>query len=85
MTKYSINVRTTSHIADSTEVNEASLTSLRLQMAKFVGELLRDHAELLWSDQDWQIDVTDESGLILYVIHLSAQETAATSGTIKRD
>jgi hypothetical protein len=53
-------------------------------MARFVGELLKDHAELIWADQDWQIDVTNDEGLILYVLHISATETPATVGTIPR-
>jgi hypothetical protein len=83
MSHYNINIRTQSHIADSVPVETESLPDLRLEMAKFVGELLRDHAALIWSDQDWQIDVTDASGLILYVINISASETSATAGSTK--
>jgi hypothetical protein len=53
-------------------------------MACFVGELLKDHADLIWADQDWQIDVTNDEGLILYVIHISASETSATIGSVPR-
>jgi hypothetical protein len=84
MARYGINIRTTSHIADSVEVNTESLTDLRLEMAKFVGELLKDHAALIWTDQDWQIDVTDDAGLILYAISITALNTAATIGSIPR-
>jgi hypothetical protein len=52
-------------------------------MAKFVGKLLKDHAELIWADEDWQIDVTDDAGLILYVMHISAMKTPATQGNSK--
>jgi hypothetical protein len=76
---YNINIRTSSHIADTVSVEKDSLTDLRLEMAQFVGELLKDHAAILWEDKDWQIDVSDNTGLILYVIHVSAIETAATS------
>ena len=82
MAQYNINVRTGSHIADTESVEMASLDALRIEMAVFVGELLKNHADLIWKDQDWQVDVTDVSGLILYVLHISASETAATSGTI---
>jgi hypothetical protein len=37
----------------------------RLDLAQFVGELLKDHAELTWVDKDWQVDVTDAGGIIL--------------------
>jgi hypothetical protein len=80
--KYNINVRTASHIADTASVEKPNLNEVRLEMARFVGELLRDHADLIWKDQEWQVDVTDASGLILYVIRLSASDTAATQGTL---
>jgi hypothetical protein len=85
MPTYNINVRTASHIADTTPVERTTLGELRLEMARFVGELLKDHAELIWEDQDWQVDVTDEAGLILYVLNVSANEAAATTGTILRE
>jgi hypothetical protein len=84
MPGYKINIRTASHIADALDVDTESLTDLRLEMAKFVGELLKDHAALLWKDQDWQIDVSDNTGLILYAIQITALETSATSGTLRR-
>jgi hypothetical protein len=84
MPTYHINIRTESHIADFVKVEKESLTDLRLEMARFVGELLKDHAELIWADEDWQIDVTNGEGLILYVIHISASETPATTGTVQR-
>jgi hypothetical protein len=80
---YHINIRTESHIADSVKVEMENLTDLRVEMARFVGELLKDHAALIWADQDWQVDVTDVTGLILYVLHISAAETSATAGSIK--
>jgi hypothetical protein len=85
MSTYRINIRSESHIADSVEVEMESLTDLRIEMARFVGEMLKDHAALIWTDEDWQVDVTDATGLILYVLHISAAETSATAGSIKRN
>jgi hypothetical protein len=84
MSVYNINVRTASHIADTHQVEKTDLTELRVEMARFVGEMLKDHADLIWADEDWQVDVTDASGLILYVIHVSASATAATQGSLPR-
>ncbi|WP_126665560.1 DUF6894 family protein [Croceibacterium ferulae] len=81
MPAYSINVRTPSHIADVHKVESDDLEGLRVEMAKSVGELLKDHAEQIWADQDWQVDVTDDSGLILYVINVSAIGSPATLGS----
>jgi hypothetical protein len=83
MPTYYLNVRTPSHIAASLEVEHDDLTALRNEMARFVGELLRDHAALIWADQDWRVDVTDHVGLILYVLEIAASDTAATM-SIKR-
>jgi hypothetical protein len=79
MPVYNINIRTESHIADTLQVDRADHTALRLELAKFVGEMLKDHAGQVWIDEDWQIDVSDESGLILYVMHISAMKTPATA------
>jgi hypothetical protein len=78
MPKYHINIRTESHIATTVDVERDDHTALRIELARFVGELLKDHAELIWTDEDWQIDVSDDDGLILYVMHISAMKTPAT-------
>ncbi len=80
MPKFRVNVRTKSHIAQTLDLDRDNHTALRVEMAKFVGELLKDHADLIWADEDWQIDVTDHAGLILYVMHISAMKTSATVG-----
>ncbi len=50
----------------------------RVEAAKRVGLLLHAHAGRLWEDEDWQMDVTDERGLILFIINVSAFRTSAT-------
>ena len=45
--RYSINIRTASHIADTMKVEKDNLTDLRMELATFVGELMRNHAGLL--------------------------------------
>jgi hypothetical protein len=78
MPLYRISLRTAERVWDTVEVERPDVEQLRIEMAKFVGELLRDHAGKIWADQDWRVDVTDERGLILYVMHISATDTAAT-------
>jgi hypothetical protein len=81
MPAYRINIRTGSHIADSVDVETDDLTGLRIELAAFVGELLKDHAELIWADQNWQVDVTDADNLILYTVQISAAEKARAAGS----
>ena len=78
MPSYSIGLRTESHLHETLTVERDDLEALRVELARFVGELLRDHAGKIWEDQDWQVDLTDENGLILYVMQISAQATPAT-------
>ena len=49
-----------------------------MEAAKRIGQLLHQHAGQLWVDQDWQMDITDELGLILYVIKIAAMRSPAT-------
>jgi hypothetical protein len=83
MPSYHIELRTASKVWDTLDVERDDLTALRIEMARFVGQMLADHAEQIWEDQDWRIDVTDDEGLILYVLEVSATNTAATM-TLKR-
>ena len=79
MARYNIALRTESHVSETLAVEMSDLTELRVEVARFVGQLLRDHANQIWVDEDWRVDVTDESGLILYVMQLTATNSAATA------
>jgi hypothetical protein len=50
----------------------------RVEAAERIGLLLHAHAGKLWVDEDWQMDVTDDTGLILFVINISAMRSSAT-------
>lgn len=78
MPLYHIKLRTADQVWETVKVERNDLESLRIEMSQFVGELLRDHATKIWADRVWRVDVTDESGLILYVIHIDATDSAAT-------
>lgn len=78
MPHYHIELRTADRVWESLDVERSDVEGLRVEMARFVGELLKEHAQQIWLDQDWRLDVTDEAGLILYVMHISATNAAAT-------
>jgi hypothetical protein len=60
-------------VADLTDTEEA-----RDGAAKRIGLLRHTHAGKLWADEEWQMDVTDERGLVLFVINVSAMRSSAT-------
>jgi hypothetical protein len=78
---YHFEVRTPSHVMITEGAEFPDSVAARVEAAKRVGALLHEHAGQLWIDQDWQMDVTDADGLILYAIQVSAMRAAATQGT----
>lgn len=78
MPKYFIGLRSETHLNETLEVERDDLSALRLELARFVGDLLKEHASVIWQDQDWRVDVTDHTGLILFVMEIHATDTAAT-------
>jgi hypothetical protein len=65
---------TATEVAELRDSEEA-----RVEAAKRIGLLLHAHVGKLWVDEDWQMDVTDDAGLILFVINVAAMSSAATS------
>ena len=77
MPEYNIELRTQERIWETISVEKTDLPALRVEVAAFVGEVLKDHADKIWEDREWRIDVTDEHGLILFVMHLFVTDSAA--------
>lgn len=77
MPSYHIELRTADQVWDTVDVERDDLEALRVEMAQFVGQLLKDHAHQLWADKNWRVDVTDDKGHILYVMHISTTDSAA--------
>ena len=77
MSQYHIELRTQERVWEALVVDAKSIGSLRIEVAAFVGELLKDHAAQIWVDKDWRVDVTDETGLILFVMHLFVTDSSA--------
>lgn len=44
----------------------ASLSDARIEAVKFAGDYLRDRPELVWMGEEFRVEVTDESGRVLF-------------------
>ncbi|TGX52659.1 hypothetical protein E5A73_13500 [Sphingomonas gei] len=77
MPHYNIELRTQNRVWETLQVERDDQKALRIEVARFVGELLRDHADKIWEDKDWRVDVTDESGLILFIMNLMVTDSPA--------
>ena len=79
LARYHFQVRTRSHVLADEGLDLVSQDEARAEAARRVGDLLKEHAGLLWLEQDWHMDVTDETGLILFIIQVSALNAPSTS------
>jgi hypothetical protein len=75
--RYNLEIRTQNRVWETLTIDAEDHTAVRIEVGRFVGELLKDHARQIWVDEDWRVDVTDQSGLILFVMHLFVTNMAA--------
>jgi hypothetical protein len=75
--RFHFQVRTGTHVMVTEFADLPDTDHARVEAAKRIGLLLHAHAGKLWADEDWQMDVTDERGLILFVINVQALQSAA--------
>lgn len=80
VTTYHFQVRTESHVSSSEIAELDGLEAARIEAARRIGKLLNEHARQIWAGEDWRMDVTDATGLILFTIQVSATDAPATMG-----
>lgn len=81
MASFHFQVRTDTHVYLSEAADLPGQNEARIEAARRIGLLLTEHAKQIWADEDWQMDVTDNTGLILFTLHISAMNApAGTAG-----
>jgi hypothetical protein len=58
-------------------VEIGSLAEARREAVRLSGEILSEHPGDFWTDEQWRMDVADESGLTLFALHFSAVDAPA--------
>jgi hypothetical protein len=53
------------------------LSAARIEAVRLSGEVLASFPDRFWSVGEWSCTVSDESRLVLFVLHFYAQEAAA--------
>lgn len=72
------------HVERDDEGTElASIEEARREAARLMGEMLRASPGVFWDDTQLQVNVEDESGLLLFSVTTYATESAATQ-TLRR-
>lgn len=68
------------HIRDGTDTRDETGTELpdiytaQAQAIRLSGEILREMGARFWNGTEWKLEVTDEQGRTLFVLHFSAEE-----------
>ena len=77
MPRYYFHLRDGSEHLDREGAFLPNTEAARTQAAVYLGEILRNGCDSIWNGEDWRLNVVDESGLVLFVIHIVAVEAAA--------
>lgn len=63
---YYFNLAGAVHDPDEEGLELASLSDARIDAARFAGEYLRDRPEVVWTGDEFRIEVTDGEGILLF-------------------
>lgn len=63
--------------ADEDGIELASMNVARIQAARMLGEMLKEQADKFWEDGGLKLTVTDDLGLVYFVLEVSAIEAPA--------
>ena len=77
MPRYHFNIRDGEDLPDVEGSELADIQAARVTAIRFAGEMLRDHASRFWNGHEWQMDVTDDTGLTLFVLSFHAVDAPA--------
>ncbi|WP_157215397.1 DUF6894 family protein [Flavisphingomonas formosensis] len=58
--------------SDHVSIELEGPNAARNYLPKLTGDLLREQGDSFWEGEDWRIEVSNEAGLILFAIFVSA-------------
>lgn len=74
MPRYFFNVIDGTSIIDKDGTVLPSIYVAQAEAIRFAGEVLRDMGGRFWNGTEWRLEVSDEGGQVLFVLHFSAEE-----------
>ena len=72
MPLYHFNVRDGQDFPDEDGTELVDIASARKEAVALAGRLLADNAEGFWNGTDWHINVTDDTGRLLFTLNFAA-------------
>ena len=70
--RYFFNIQKDDHEPDRVGADLPDLAAAQVEAARMMGEDMRDYPALFLNDEEWQIAVSDERGLVLFTVYGSA-------------
>jgi hypothetical protein len=64
-------------LRDDEGIELSHFQEARVEAIRYAGEILKDDAHRIALGEDWSMDVTDDTGLILFRFHLSTVTASA--------
>lgn len=80
MPRFHFNVYDGVTILDAEGVELASLDEACTEAIALAGQMLKDYPERVRSDEEWRIEVTDSTGLLLFRLDFTVAASPAVTG-----
>ena len=77
MPRYFFHVRDGTYIPDDEGVELPDIAAARIAAIRATGETLRDMGSHSWNGTEWSMEVTNEAGEMMFVLHFSADDRPA--------
>ena len=74
MARFFFNIDDHTHEIDDDGQELAGPAEARIQAIVYAGSLLRDEPDLVWDGRQFEVRVTDETGKVVTVVHVSATD-----------
>lgn len=74
MPRYFFHVRDGYSAPDDTGVDLPDIYAAQTEAIRFSGEVLSEMGARFWNSTEWVLEVSDETGQILFVLRFSAEE-----------
>lgn len=81
MSRYFFHTEDGTICTDHQGVELPDLRAARIEAAKSVGQIVHDKPDEFWDDGSFKMTVTDESGLVLFMLDLSATDAPALASS----
>ena len=74
MPRYYFHIRDRASEPDETGTELPDISTAQGQAIRLCGEILEGMGPRFWTGTDWRLEVADEHGCILFVLHFAAEE-----------